>query len=101
MNHINHIKGVLTAATLVLALTACDSKQEDHREKVLENKADMIEKKADTVRDTGEVKADHIENRDPGLNSSGTEHAAEVTRDTSEARADRLDEKADRIREQK
>lgn len=97
----NYIKPVLTAATLALALTACDSKQEEHREKVLENKADMTEKKADMVRDAGEAKADRIESLDPGMNSSATEHAAEVARETSESHADRLEDKADRIREQK
>ncbi len=97
----NHLKPVLTAATLALALTACDSPQEERREQVLENKANLAEKKADIVRDAGEAKADRIERQDPGMDSNATDRAAKAARDISESRADRLEDKADRVREAK
>jgi hypothetical protein len=96
-----YLKPMLTALTLALALTACDSKKENLREKTLENKADAKENKADVVRDKGEATADRIEKQDPGLNSDSTQRAAETARDTSEARADKLENEADRIREKK
>ncbi|MDQ3185102.1 MAG: hypothetical protein M3Q16_01285 [Pseudomonadota bacterium] len=96
-----YLKPVLTAATLALALAACDSKQEDRRENVLENKADSLEKKADNVRDRGEAAADRIEKQDPGMDSKSTDRAAEAARETSESRADKMEDKADRIREKK
>ncbi len=98
----SYLKPVMVGFTLALALTACDSKQENKREQALENKADMKENKADVVRKEGEAAADRIEKRDPGMTNSGsTERAAEGTRDASENRADQLEDQADRIREKK
>jgi hypothetical protein len=98
----SYLKPVLVGFTLALALTACDSKQENKREQILENKADIKENKADTVRKQGEATADRIEKRDPGLtNSDSTERAAEGARDMSEKRADQLEDQAERLREKK
>ena len=97
----NHLKPVLTAAMLAVALTACESKQEEKREATLEQKADTMEQKADTVRKEGEATADRIERQDPGTDTGATDRAAEAARESSETRADRMEDQADRVREQK
>jgi hypothetical protein len=97
----NYLKPVLVAAMLSCTLAACDSKQENKREAVLEKKADTLEQKADVVRDRGEATADRIEKQDPGIESKATDRAAEAARDTSERRADQLENEADRVREKK
>jgi hypothetical protein len=98
----SYLKPVMVGLTLALALTACDSKQENKREQALENKADMKENKADAVRKQGEATADRVEKQDPGLiNSDATQRAAEAARDTSKKTADQLEDQADRIREKK
>ena len=97
----SNLKLVLIAAMLASTLAACDSKQENKREAVLEKKADILEKKADIARDQGEAKADRIEKADPGIDSKATDRAAEGARDASERRAEQLEDTADRVREQK
>jgi hypothetical protein len=97
----NYLKPVLVAAVLSCTLAACDSKQENKREAVLEKKADILEKKADIARDQGEAKADRIEKADPGIESKATDRAAGAARDTSERQADQLENEADRVREKK
>jgi hypothetical protein len=97
----NYLKPALVAAMLATTLAACDSKQENKREDVLEKQADRMEQKADVTRDRGEAAADRIEKRDPGMDSNATDRAAEAARDTSERRADQLEDKADLTREKK
>ncbi len=41
-----------------LSLTACDSKEEQAREKALENRADSLENQAKATEKVGEAKAD-------------------------------------------
>ena len=90
----------LTLASAVL-LTACDSKEEERREKALERKADTLEESAKTAREQGEKKADRIEGSDPGFNSNATERAAAETRREAERKADELEDAADSAREKK
>ncbi|SEO45078.1 hypothetical protein [Nitrosovibrio sp. Nv6] len=97
----SYLKPVLTAAILAVALTGCESKQENQREKAVEKKADTMEQKADVVRERGEAAADKAEKQDPGMDTSATERAAETARETSERSADQLEEYADREREKK
>ena len=56
---IKQITLCLTTAAAAIALSGCDSKQENAAEK----KADQMEDKADSVRDAGEKKADAIESK--------------------------------------
>jgi hypothetical protein len=98
---INYLKPALTAVALALALTACDSKQENQREKALENKADALEDRADTVRKQGEAAADRVEKQDPGIDSRTTDRSADANREVAEKRADQLEDQADRVREKK
>ena len=97
----SHLKPVLTAAILAVALTACESNKEEQREATLEKKADTKEQKAHTVRKEGEATADRIERQDPGMDTPATERAAEAARESAETRADRMEDQADRTREQK
>ena len=98
---INYLKPALTAAALTLALTACDSKQENLNEKALENKADALEDRADAVRKQGEATADRVEKQDPGLDSRTTDRSADANREIAEKRADQLEDEADRVRDKK
>jgi hypothetical protein len=90
-----------TAASALLLFTACDSKEEQRREKALERKADTLEDQAKTTREKGEKKADAIESADPGLNSSATQKDAKATRTEAEIKADELEDAAKAAREQK
>ncbi len=94
----------LAAAASALALSACDSKQENAREDAVEQKADSMENKADAVRDSGEKKADAIEEQksmshDHSTNSA-LENKADATRDAAEQNADALENQADAVRDQ-
>ena len=91
----------IVLATMFFSLTACDSRHEEQRKTSLENKADNLEDRADVVRDSGEKKADKIEERDPGLNSQATKDAASAARNGSENKADSLENEADRVRANK
>ena len=91
----------IVLATMLVSLSACDSRQEEQRKTSLENKADNLEDRADLVRDSGEKKADAIEARDPGLNSQTTQNAASAAREGSENKADSLENAADRVRDTK
>ncbi len=92
------------AAASALALSACDSKQENAREDAAEQKADNMEKKADTVRDTGEKKADAMESQKSMANDHSTnasmENKADATRDAADQKADALENSADAVRDQ-
>ena len=92
---------LFSAAMALSLLSACDSKEEQRREKSLERKADTLEDNAKTVRSTGEKKADAIENNDPGLNSNATERAAAAARKAAENKADNLEDAADATRDKK
>lgn len=70
---------ILTAA---FAFAACDSKQEQAREKALENRADNLEDAAKATKQ----------------NANGQ---AEMTKKSADAQADALKKEADRVREQK
>ncbi len=93
---------LVTAAT-ALTLGACDSKQENAREKATEQKADNMENKADAVRDSGEKKADAIESQKSMSNDHSTnatlENKADATRDASEKKADAIENSADAVRD--
>ena len=91
----------IAVATMLLSLSACDSRHEEQRKASLENKADNLEDRADMVRDSGEKKADKIEQRDPGLNSQATKDAASAARKDSENKADSLENEADQVRDNK
>ena len=97
----NYFKPVLIAATLAFPLTACESKQENQREQVVEQDADKLEQKAKAIRKEGEATADRIEKQDPGLDSRTTDRTADAARKTADKRADQLEEEADRVREKK
>jgi hypothetical protein len=98
----NYLKVAFTVVMLAFILSACDSREENRRENVLEQKADRMEEKADMTRKSGEAAADRIEKRDPGLTDSpSTDRAAEATRESTERSADQMEEQADRIREKK
>lgn len=64
------------------ALAACDSKQEQAREKVLENQADGLEDAAKATKKNADAQAD-------------------AAKKTADAQADALKKEADRVREQK
>jgi len=68
--------------TAALSLSACDSKQEQAREQVLENRADRIEDQAKATKKAGEADAD-------------------ATKSAADAQAEALKKEADRTREQK
>jgi len=92
------------AAASALALTACDSKQENARENAVEQKADKMENKADAVRDNAEKKADAIESQKSMSNDHSTnaalENKADATRAAAEKKADAMENKADAVRDQ-
>lgn len=98
------MKSLITSiflATVLVSMSACDSRQEDKQKASLENKADNLENRADAVRDSGEKKADAIEDRDPGMNSDKTQNAAGAVREGTEHTADALENAADKVRDQK
>lgn len=72
----------LLSLTAALAFTACDSKQEQAREKGLENRADRLEDQAKATKKDADADADAIK-KDADL------------------KADALKKEADRTREQK
>jgi hypothetical protein len=65
-----------------LAFTACDSKQEQAREKGLENRADSLEEQAKATKKAADNEAD-------------------ATKKAADAQAEALKKEADRTREQK
>ena len=101
---IKQITLCLAAAASVLALSACDSKQENAREDAAEKKADQMEEKADAVRDAGEKKADAIESKKDMSNTDTTnerlENSADATREAADQKADAIEENADAVRDQ-
>ena len=86
---------------LGLALCACDSKEEQRRERALERKADALEDAAQATRDRGEKTADAIKKEDPGLNAPSTNRAADAVKTDAERKADALEDAADATREKK
>lgn len=92
------------AGASALALSACDSKQENARQDAVEKKADKMEDKADTVRDSAEKKADAMESQKSMSNSSSTnatlENKADATRNAAEQKADAMEDQADAVRDQ-
>lgn len=92
---------LIASAGLVTLIAACDSREEDARER----QADRMEEKADAVRDQSEAKADAIEEQKSPSKSSGTnaglENAADAQRKAGEATADQLEKKADAVRDPK
>ncbi len=68
--------------TAALSLAACDSKQEQAREKALENRADNLEGAAKATEKNVDAQAD-------------------VAKKAADAQADALKKEADRVREQK
>ncbi|MES2658149.1 MAG: hypothetical protein V4689_06000 [Verrucomicrobiota bacterium] len=94
-------------STFALAISSCDSKQEDVREERLEMKADNIEATADQLRKDGEKAADMKEENAGAIRKSSenaadaTEDSADATRKAVEKRADQLEDAADSVRKQK
>lgn len=72
---------ILTLAA-ALSLAACDSKQEQTREKALENRADSLEDAAKATKKNADAQVD-------------------ATKKAADAQADALKKEADRVREQK
>lgn len=72
----------ILSLTALFALSACDSKQEQAREKVLENRADNIE---DAAKQT----------------EKAADHSADAAKKAADAQADAMKKEADRVREQK
>lgn len=83
-------------AALTTMLVSCDSKQEQARERSLENKADSLEEQAKAVKKEGEQNADAIEEAKK-INDLN----AEATRKEAEAKAEALKREAEAAREQK
>jgi hypothetical protein len=52
---------LFSAATALLLLPACDSKEEQRREKALERQADSLEDQAKAERKAADKKADELE----------------------------------------
>ena len=72
----------LLTLTAALSLTACDSKQEEAREKSLENRADNLEDQAKATK-------------------KGADANADATKRAADAQADALKKEAERTREAK
>lgn len=85
-----------SVAALTTMLVSCDSKQEQARERSLENKADALEEQAKAVKKEGEQHADAIEDAKK-INDLN----AEATRKEAEAKAEALKREAEATREQK
>lgn len=68
--------------TAAFALAACDSKQEQAREKALENRADSLEDAAKATKKNVDAQTD-------------------AAKKAADAQADALQKEADRVREQK
>ncbi|RYD47826.1 MAG: hypothetical protein EOP85_04750 [Verrucomicrobiaceae bacterium] len=103
----NSIVTFIGAAGIAFAFTACDSKQEEAREEVLEQKAENLEAGADQIRKDGETVADAKEEHADAIRNGSekaadaTEADADATRDAVEKRADQLESEADKVREAK
>lgn len=103
-NSVRQITLCVAAAASALALSACDSKQENVPEKAAEQKADAMDNKADALRDNAEKKADAIESQksmknDHAANAS-LENKADGVRDSAEKKADAIENSADAVRDQ-
>jgi DNA anti-recombination protein RmuC len=104
---IHSIPTLLGTSVIALLLASCESKQEEMREKELEQKAENLESSADQVRKQGEQKADMKESDADAIRKSSekaadsTEDSADATRKTTEKQADDLEKQADDVREQK
>lgn len=83
----------LLALTATFALCACDSKQEQAREKSLENRADSLDEQAKIAKKAADDKADAVK-RDADLR-------AEALKKDAEAKADALKKEAEITREKK
>lgn len=84
---------ILTTLTAAFALTACDSKQEQAREKALENRADGLEDAAKATKKNVDVQADAAK--------KNVDVQADAAKKAADAQADALKKEADRVREQK
>lgn len=92
---------IILSGVSLFALSGCDSKEEQRREKALERKADTLEDKAEATREQGDKVADSVERRDPGLNAPSTDRAADAVRTDAERKADALEDAAKATREKK
>jgi gas vesicle protein len=98
---------LIGASAFALAFTSCDSKQEQAREEMLENKAENLEAGADQLRKDGEKVADMKEEHADAIRSGSekaadaTEENADATREAVEKRADEIEDEADKVREAK
>lgn len=72
----------LIALASMFALAACDSKEEQAREKALESRADSLEAQAKATKEAGDAQA-------------------KATKDAADAQAKALEKAADQTREQK
>lgn len=99
MKLIQPIISVLSLAALC-TLTACDSRQEQAREKALESKADALEEKADATRKGTERVADAVEDQKK-VNDKVVDAQADNIRKSGENAADAAEKQADAVRDQK
>jgi hypothetical protein len=103
----NSIATLIGASALALSFTSCESKQEEAREEIHEQRAESLEAGADQTRKAGEQAADAKENQADAMRKANdraadaTENSAEATRKAAENRADQLEEKADEERDKK
>jgi len=104
---INSILNVISASAIALLFSSCESKQEEAREEVLEQKADNLEANADQLRKDGEKVADMKESNADAVRKSSenaadrVENSADATRDAVEKKADQIENKADAVRDAK
>lgn len=92
---------IVLSGISIFALSACDSKEEQRREKSLERKADSLEDSAEATREKGEKVSETIKQNDPGLNAPSTNRAANAVKTDAERKADALEDAADATREKK
>ncbi len=86
----------MITAAFGLALTACDSKEEQARKDALENRADSLEDQAKAAKKNAERAADATEDTKKNVDRS-----AEAIRIEGERKANALKEAAKETRDQK
>ncbi len=94
----------ILTVTLALGLAACDSKQENMREKAVEQRADNLETQADITKNQAERKADEIEKQgkeNATLDKKGADQTATAVRKDGDATAEVLKDTADAVRDTK
>lgn len=83
----------LFTLTAALACTGCDSKQEQAREKAVEQRADHMEDQAKAIKDSADKSAE--------AQKRTVDDQTDAQKKSADAQADALKKEADRTREQK